>query len=251
MKTPVLITIDERKLPKKIKRSHRVMVKLDHVNKGFRVGKKRRLKVLKKIDLNLYRGEFVIIFGPSGCGKSTLLHTMLGLETPEKGKVYLMRRCLNWLSEDERAIWRRQHVGIVFQQSNWVRSLTVVENVSYPLYLTGLDEAEIRGKAMEQLRLVGMDYVADKKPMELSGGEQQKVALARALITDPDVIIADEPTGNLDSKSSSELITLLIKLNREMRKSVIMVTHDAQFLPFATRRVIMKDGRIVEDENEE
>jgi putative ABC transport system ATP-binding protein len=147
-------------------------------------------------------------------------------------------------------VWRRAQVGIVFQQSNWIKSLNVVENVEYPLYLTNLNQGEIRQRAMGRLSQVGMEKMADKKPMDLSGGEQQKVSLARALVIDPKIIVADEPTGNLDSKSSQDLIGILANLNREERKTIIMVTHDASFLPWANRRVFMKDGAIVNDEHD-
>ena len=233
----------------KMRRSHHVEIKVRGVFKSFLVGK-RRVKVLKNISVTFYKGELAIIFGPSGCGKSTLLHTMLGLEEPDRGKVFLKGKSLYYLDEDGRSVWRRLHVGIVFQQSNWVKSLNVLENVGYPLYLTDLSQEEIDKRAREVLVMVGMEKMEKKRPMDLSGGEQQRVSLARALIIDPDIIVADEPTGNLDSKSSQELIKLLMKLNQEMRKTIVMVTHDASFLPLANRRVSMKDGKIVGDEHE-
>lgn len=243
------VDVGSMRLPAKQKRSHKVIFKVDNVNKSFKIGK-RYIKVLKDIDLCFYSGEFVIVFGPSGCGKSTLLHTMLGLEEPDKGRVYLRDKSVYQLTDENRLNWRREKIGIVFQQSNWIKSLSVLENVSYPLYLSDLGDKEIASKAMEMLKLVGLEKTAGQQPTELSGGEQQRVALARALVTDPGIIIADEPTGNLDSKSSKDLIGLLAKLNRKDRKAVIMVTHEDDFLPVANRRVYIKDGRVVGDEHD-
>jgi len=236
------------KLPK-VGRSHRVTIKVEHLWKSFKVGE-QKITVLKDIDLTFYSGEFVIIFGPSGCGKSTLLHTMLGLEEPDKGRVFLRDKSIYQMDEDSRSIWRREKMGMVFQQSNWIKSLNVLENVAYPLYLTNSSEKSINDHALEALVTVGMEKFGNQLPTELSGGQQQKVALARALITDPGIIVADEPTGNLDSKSGKELINFLLMLNREKRKAIIMVTHDEAFLPIANRRIMMKDGRVVGDEHE-
>ncbi len=153
------------------------------------------------------------------------------------------------MREDKRSYWRREKVGMVFQQSNWIKALTVLENVSYPLLLVESDKKKIRDRALEMLKWVGMDWTADKKPTELSGGEQQRVALARALVTDPSVIFCDEPTGNLDSKNGKNLMKILINLNRgEERKVVVMVTHDGAFLPFANRRIYMQDGKVTKEE---
>jgi len=245
----VVNVLEGVKLPPKKGRSHKVIIKAENLWKSFLIGKNRHM-VLKGIDLCLYTGEFAIIFGPSGCGKSTLLHTILGLEKPDKGRVFLRERSLYRLGEDEKLDWRREKIGIVFQQSNWIKSLNVLENVCYPLYLSSLGEKEIEERGKKMLELVGMAKAQKQNPSELSGGEQQKVALARALVTDPGIIVADEPTGNLDSKSSGELIGLLARLNREERRAVVMVTHDAGFLPVANRRVFMKDGEVIRDEHD-
>ncbi len=241
--------VGSMRLPKKQKRSHKVIFKMEKVGKSFKIGK-RYIRVLKDIDLCFYSGEFVIVFGPSGCGKSTLLHTMLGLEEPDRGRVWLRGKSVYQMEDENRLNWRREKIGIVFQQSNWIKSLSVLENVSYPLYLSGLSDGEIEDKARQMLKLVDLEKTAKQQPTELSGGEQQRVALARALVTDPGIIIADEPTGNLDSRSGKELIGLLAKLNRKERKAIVMVTHEDDFLPVANRRVYMKDGRIVGDEHD-
>lgn len=237
-------------LPKKLGRSHKVIIRLDRVHKSFLIGK-RRVRILKNINLRIYTGEFAIIFGPSGCGKSTILHTMLGLEKPDRGRVFLRGRSLYQLGEDEKLDWRREKIGIVFQQANWIKSLNVIENVSYPLYLSRMADEEVVRRARQMLQIVGMSKAEKQNPAELSGGEQQKVALARALIGDPGIIIADEPTGNLDSKSSQELITLLANLNRRERRAVVMVTHEDDFLPVANRRIFIRDGRVVGSERDE
>ena len=236
-------------LPAKNKTSDKVVLRLENIWKSFLIGR-HRVEVLKDIDLSIYQGEMAIIHGPSGCGKSTMLHTMLGLEEPDKGKVYLGDKCLYYLDEDTRAMWRRARVGIIFQQSNWIKSLKVWENVAYPLFLTLKNEAEIKMLAMAALERAGLERMALKRPMDLSGGEQQKVQLARALVSDPDILVADEPTGNLDTQSSLELMRLLVTLNRKGGKTVVMVTHDDGFLPLATRQVQMRDGKIVGGKDE-
>jgi len=239
----------EKSLAPKRPRSHHVVVKAEKVQITFLVGGKHQ-KILKNVSISLYAGEFVVIYGPSGCGKSTLLHSILGLEKPSKGKIFLRDQDLYKLDDDKRTNFRREKIGMVFQQSNWIKSLNVWENVAYPLLLSGYDEESAKLRSMEVLREVAMDSVATKKPAELSGGQQQRVALARALSTDPWIIMADEPTGNLDTASSTEIVTILARLNREHGRTVIMVTHDMNFLPLATRRVGIVDGEIVDDDHD-
>jgi putative ABC transport system ATP-binding protein len=252
-KTAPEVSIDisaiESKLPPKRGRSNHIVLKTEKLHKSFLVGN-RHISVLKGISLNLYSGEFVILYGPSGCGKSTFLHTVLGLEQPTQGRVYLRDSDLYKMNNDERTNWRREKIGMVFQQSNWIKSLNVIENVAYPLYLSGLRELAAQKKAMAVLEEIELANYAYHSPLELSGGQQQRVALARALSTDPWMIIADEPTGNLDTQASSDIISLLAKLNREKRRMILMVTHDMSFLPIATRRVVMKDGEIIFDEHD-
>jgi len=246
---PVDISLIEKSLPPKPNRSHHVVVKLKKVAVSFGVGE-NIIKVLKDIHFNLYSGEFVIIAGPSGSGKSTLLHTLLGLEKPTAGKVILRGSDLYQMTENQRAQYRRKKIGMVFQHSNWIKACNVWENVAYPLWLFGVSQLEAKERAFKQLENVGLLPWANRLPMELSGGQQQRVSVARALVTDPGIIIADEPTGNLDTVSSSEIITLLAKLNRELNKMVIMVTHDMAFLPIANRRIILTDGKVIHDEHD-
>lgn len=239
----------EARLPSKKPRSHHSVIKLDWVYKSFPVGK-QQIQVLKGVNLNLYSGEFVIVYGPSGCGKSTFLHTVLGLEPPSKGKVMLRGQNLYSLKPDERTNYRRKKIGMVFQQSNWVKSLSVWQNVAYPLWLDGWKESDAKVRAYRVLEEIGLQEHANYHPLELSGGQQQRVAVARALATEPYIIIADEPTGNLDSNTGADLMILLAKLNRDDRRMILMVTHDTGFLSLATRRIGMKDGEIVSDEND-
>jgi len=244
------------------------IIKVDHVSKSFHVGTQDVL-VLKDISFEVKPLDFLIIFGPSGCGKSTLLHTILGLEEPTSGTVIFLGTIIYGTqnteqrteektkfkelnskfkvlsSEDERSDFRKQHVGMVYQQPNWIRSLTVVENVAFPLLLLGQDKKESLEKARQMLKTVEMLEWQNYIPTELSSGQQQRVALARALITNPEVIIADEPTGNLDYESGQELMRLLTTLNKTRNNTIVMVTHDLEYLNFAKTAVRMFDGKII------
>lgn len=237
----------EHSLPDKSVRSHHVAIRLSKVHKHFGSGASK-VTVLRNVSCSIYSGEFVIISGPSGSGKSTILHTMLGLEEPSSGSVRLRGEHIYKLSTTERTKFRREKIGMVFQQSNWIKSLSVWENVAYPLWLTMISPQMARERAFAVLESVGLTSdLAEKVPTELSGGQQQRASLARALITDPGIIIADEPTGNLDTNSGTEVIRLLADLNRTQRKIIVMVTHDTQFLPIANRKILVKDGSIVYD----
>jgi len=209
--------------------------------------KAQNVTVLKDINMTVLQGEFLVIFGPSGCGKSTLLHTLLGLEPPTQGQVlFLQQHLYQDLSEDGRSDLRKRHIGMVYQQPNWVKSLTVKENVMVPLRLSGMAVPEAARRALEVLNLVGMNDWQDYVPTELSSGQQQKVALARAVVSNPDVLIADEPTGNLDFESGQELMELLSVFHQK-GKTVIMVTHDLEYLSYSQRSLEMFDGQIVDE----
>lgn len=239
----------ESRLPPKKTRSHHEVVKVSRISKQYKVGT-GTVKVLNNITLVLYSGEFVILYGPSGCGKSTFLHTLLGLEPPTSGRIFLRGNDMYKMENDARTSFRREKIGMVFQQANWIKSLCVWENIAYPLYLSGLDEKRAHERSLQVLEEVGMEEYAKNAPNELSGGQQQRIALARALSTDPWILVADEPTGNLDTKSSESIIELLARLNREKRRMIMMVTHEMNFLPIATRRIGMKDGEIITDEHD-
>lgn len=220
------------------------VIEIKNLYKSFSVGK-GTVEVLKNIDLKVYAGEFVIIFGPSGCGKSTLLNTIVGLETPTSGRVITRGKDLYALTPDERAIYRRQKFGIVYQSSNWVRSLNVVENVAFPLCLSGKPEKMALKRAKTLLNLFRLDEFEKNMPTELSGGQQQRVSVTRALITNPWILVADEPTGNLDTTSAADLMYAFQFLNNESKRTIIMVTHNPDYEKYATRVVKMEDGKVV------
>lgn len=220
------------------------VIQIKNLFKSFITGT-GEISVLKDVSLDIDEGDFLIIFGPSGCGKSTLLHVMLGLEEPSKGEVFFLGKNLyNKTSEDDRSSLRKNHIGMVYQQPYWVKALSVLENVAFPLLLLGQDEKQSLARAERILEVVEMNNWANFVPTELSSGQQQKISLARALITDPEIIVADEPTGNLDSESSQELMQLLADLNKSRNKTIIMVTHDMEYLKFAKRSVRIFDGKI-------
>lgn len=214
-----------------------------NISKAFHVGV-QDVPTLKDIDFSITSGDFLIIFGPSGCGKSTLLHTILGLEIPSSGTVTLLdKNVYEGTTEDDRGEFRKKHIGMIYQQPNWIKSLTVIENVSFPLSLLGVSKVDALQKAGQILEEIGMANWAHYLPTELSSGQQQKVALARGIIINPEIIIADEPTGNLDYESGQELMELFQKLNTE-GKTIIMVTHDLVYLTFAKTAIQMFDGKI-------
>lgn len=220
-------------------------IQAQNIEKSFMI-REGEVKVLKNVNLTIKHGEFVIIFGPSGCGKSTLLHTLLGLELPTAGSVMVDDQDFYKMDEDERASYRRYNYGIIYQQPLWISSLSVRDNVSFSLHLTNYEEQLMDKKVMDMLTLVGMDHWADYRPMELSSGQQQKISLARAMTLSPLLIVADEPTGNLDTVSGQELINTFCKINDEGR-TIIMVTHDLEYLKVGTHLIHMIDGQIVKE----
>lgn len=213
------------------------------VRKVFKVGT-NIVEVLKGVDVTVKKGEFLILFGSSGCGKSTLLNTLVGLEVPTSGKVTFMGKDLYSYDEDGRSQIRKEEIGFIYQQQNWIKSLSVLENVGIPLTLSGVLREEREAKAIEKLKQVHMEQSAYQAPTELSSGQQQRVSFARALISDPALVVADEPTGNLDSKSSIELMEMFAGYNNS-GYTIIMVTHDLGFLSYATRVINMSDGEII------
>lgn len=219
------------------------IIELNKVYKTFKVGK-GEVPVLKDINVEINNGEFVIIFGPSGCGKSTLLNTMVGLEKPTTGSVIIDNEKVYELKSDERAIFRRKRFGIVYQQSNWIKSLNVLENVAFPLCLNGLSEKKALKRGKTILDLFRLEEFSKNIPSELSGGQQQKVSVTRALVTNPLIVIADEPTGNLDSNSAADLMYIFEYLNEELKRTIIMVTHNPDYEKYASKVIKMEDGRI-------
>ncbi len=219
------------------------ILELKDIFKTFQVGH-NQVEIIKGVSFSVKRGEFIILFGPSGCGKSTILNILLGLEPPTSGTVTFIGDDLYSHDEDERAQIRKEHVGMVYQQSNWVKSLNVIENVCFPLTLKGVDRLEREKIAWDLLKTVDIEQGGYQIAAELSSGQQQRVSLARALVSSPALIVADEPTGNLDSKASAEIMQLFSNFNKQ-GMTVIMVTHDLEYLSFATKAVQMSDGVVI------
>lgn len=202
------------------------------------------IQALRGVNLGIESGEFVAIVGPSGCGKSTLLSIMGGLMTPTSGQVLLEGGDLNTLKEREKAQLRRDHIGYVFQSFDLLADLTAAENVEFPMVLANRPESERRSWVQELLKRVGLSDKADHLPDELSGGQKQRVAIARALANRPKIILADEPTGNLDSATAAEIIDLLIGLNHKDSVTLVMVTHSPDDAARAHRSIHLRDGQI-------
>lgn len=220
------------------------IIEVSGVEKSFEVGT-QLVKVLHQVTVEIAMGDFVIIVGPSGCGKSTLLHIILGLEKPSQGEViFLGEKIYHNTTEDYRSDFRKKHIGMVYQQSNWVKSMSVAENVAFPMLLLGMDKIAAHERAVELLAKLKMQEWAEYMPSELSGGQQQRVSLARALANNPEIIIADEPTGNLDYQTGQEVMQLLQELNAKEKKTIVMVTHDLEYLKYANRAIKMFDGRV-------
>jgi putative ABC transport system ATP-binding protein len=204
-----------------------------------------RVDILKGIDLEIPRGQFAAIMGPSGSGKSTLLGLLAGLDTPTSGSITLDGQEITGLKEDQLALVRGRKIGFVFQSYNLIPTLTAEENVLLPIELSGNSNGDGPGRARELLDRVGLADRRDHYPVQLSGGEQQRVALARAFMVRPPILLADEPTGNLDSENGRLVLDLLLSLNREEGTTLVLVTHDRELAAYADRRVMLRDGRIV------
>jgi putative ABC transport system ATP-binding protein len=202
---------------------------------------------LAGVDFSVEQGEFVGVMGPSGSGKSTLLHLLGGLDQPSDGQVTLAGRALSDLSDRQITITRRRQMGFVFQFFNLIPTLTTEENVALPMIIDGRRPRDYRERVDHLLELVGLTERRDHTPDQLSGGEQQRVAIARALVTEPAIVLADEPTGNLDSRSGDEILRLLRQLCDELNQTVVMVTHDPRAASYADRIVFLQDGRIIDE----
>jgi putative ABC transport system ATP-binding protein len=219
-------------------------VEVQNLSKSFQVAS-GSVQVLNNMTFNIVDGSFTVIFGPSGCGKSTLLHTILGLEKPTQGTVRVFGKDMyKDFDADSRADFRKNSIGMVYQQSHWVKSLDVEQNTALPLRLLGIDKDSRNIKAQNMLKAVNMLDWSHYHPSELSSGQQQKVSLSRALISNPQMIIADEPTGNLDFEAGEELILMLKKINQDQGKTIIMVTHDLEYLEHADTCIRLLNGEV-------
>jgi putative ABC transport system ATP-binding protein len=223
------------------------MIELLDAVKTYQQGR-RVVNAVRGVSLRVNTGEFVTIMGPSGSGKSTLMHLMGALDTPTSGRAVFQGEDLQTMSDRQRSLLRRNRIGFVFQAFNLLPTLTAAENVALPLLLGGTSRSTALARASECLDRVNMGHRTDHFPDELSGGEMQRVAVARALVADPEAVLCDEPTGNLDTATSREILTLLSKLPEPGKRAVIMVTHDPTAASYGTRIVRIRDGLIESDE---
>jgi putative ABC transport system ATP-binding protein len=221
-----------------------VVLETHQLTKQYLMGKVV-VDALAGVDFSIGRGEFTAIMGPSGSGKSTLLHLLGGLDTPTSGEIFLNGEALSGLNDEEITRLRRRKVGFIFQFYNLLPTLTAAENVALPLLIDGQPLAAKREQIDQLLALVGLAERSDHRPDQLSGGQQQRVAIARAFVNQPEIVLADEPTGNLDSRSGAAILDLLRQTCREFSATIVMVTHDARAASYTNRIVFLKDGRIV------
>ena len=203
------------------------------------------LKVLKDLDLQIEKDEFVSIVGASGCGKTTLLQLLGTLEKADSGEIFIDGKIVNKLLDKQLSVFRNQKIGFVFQFHNLLAEFSALENVCLPAFIAGKSKKEAEQKATKILTMLGMENRLSHKPNELSGGEQQRVAVGRALINSPAIILADEPSGNLDSKNAKDLHQLLLKLNRETGQTIVIVTHNDELANMANRKLEMVDGKLI------
>lgn len=221
------------------------ILRVENLSKVYGKGE-NKVAALDNVSFSVEKGEFVAIVGASGSGKSTLLHLVGGVDRPTKGKVFIDGKNIYAMNDDKLAIFRRRQVGLIYQFYNLIPILNVEENITLPLEL---DNREVDKKALKELlELLGLENRSKHLPNELSGGQQQRVSIGRALITNPAIILADEPTGNLDSKSSDEIVALLKKSNKDYNQTIIMITHNMEIAKEADRIIKIEDGRIVEED---
>ena len=216
------------------------------VHKTYDTGK-IRVDALRGVDLSILRGEMVAVMGPSGCGKTTLLNVLSGIDDISSGEVFIDGVSINTMSDKQCTRYRAEKMGFVFQSFNLLPVLSAVENVELPLLVAGVSSREARQRALEALELVGLAGQDQKRPLEMSGGQQQRVTIARSLANEPAIVWADEPTGNLDSETSADIMELLCRLNKEKSQTFVIVTHDIAVGRKANRIMRMADGLIVEE----
>lgn len=218
---------------------------VENLSKVYRQGE-RTITALRQINLEVPSGQLLAVMGASGSGKSTLLHLMAGLTNPDSGRILINGQDITPLSDRQLTLFRRRHIGLVFQAFNLVPTLTARQNVALPLMLEGKSLASTNGKVEGLLEMLGLAQRADHRPDLMSGGEQQRVAIGRALVSDPAIILADEPTGNLDSANSHSVCQLLAGLCQQQGKTIVMVTHEPSVAAFAQQIAVMRDGRIID-----
>jgi len=225
------------------------IVQVDNAYKEYARGSER-VEVLKGVSLKIFRGEFVALIGPSGSGKTTLLNLIAGLDGPTRGKVIVADRDISRMTEAELARWRTTAIGFVFQFYHLIPVLTAYENVEMPLLLLNMSAKRRRQQTLNALNIVGLSHRLTHRPGQLSGGEQQRVGIARALVTDPALVVADEPTGDLDGKKKEEILDMLQQLQEGLQKTILMVTHDHICASRAHRLLRISDGKLLEEHGE-
>jgi len=218
---------------------------LTDLSKSYTRGRET-IKIFEQLDMTISSGEFIAIMGPSGSGKTTLLNLLGGIDAPSSGTVEFEGSRVDNLSQGKLAAWRARHVGFIFQFYNLMPTLTAAQNVELPLLLTKLSGKERKNRVLTALDIVGIADRAGHRPRQLSGGQQQRVAIARAIVADPEVLLCDEPTGDLDRNSADEILGTLQELNKDLNKTIIMVTHDPAAAKYARRELFLDKGRFVE-----
>lgn len=226
----------------------KVAVEVENLYKIYKVGT-TKVRALNGVSFQVYEGEFCAIVGTSGSGKSTLLNMLAGLEHPTKGTIAIRGRHIENMNEKQLVAFRREHVGFIFQSFNLMGTMNAVENVALPLSFRGIPKKERMKQAERMIRLVGLAKYKKHRPNQMSGGQQQRVGMARALVLNPDIVFADEPTGNLDSVTSEEMMNLMRNVVNKQHKTLVMVTHDNQLASYADRIIHIKDGKIIEIED--
>ncbi len=220
------------------------VIRVTDLYKIYKVGT-NKVRALNGVSFEIYEGEFCAIVGTSGSGKSTLLNMMAGLEKPTKGEIVINKTHIEKLNENKLVKFRREHVGFIFQSFNLMGTMNAIENVAMPLTFRGVPKKIRMAKAEKMIKLVGLEKHKKHKPNQMSGGQQQRVGMARALVLDPDIVFADEPTGNLDSATSAEMMALMRSVVNEQKKTLVMVTHDNNLASYADRIIRIIDGKIV------
>lgn len=226
------------------------VIQVKDLYKIYRVGE-TKVRALNGVDFTINRGEFCAIVGTSGSGKSTLLNMMAGLEKPTKGEIIIAGEHMENKTENQLVAFRREHIGFIFQSFNLMGTMNAIENVALPLTFQGMDKKTREKKAEEMLELVGLTRHKYHRPNQMSGGQQQRVGVARALVVNPEIIFADEPTGNLDSNTSEEVMNLMKRIVREKNQTLVMVTHDNHLATYADVVLHIKDGKMIQMERQE
>ncbi len=231
------------------KKGESPIIQVKNLYKVYQVGE-TKVFALNGVSFSLNRGEFCAVVGPSGSGKSTLLNMMAGLEKPSKGEIIIAGTHIEKMTEKQLVTFRRQNVGFIFQSYNLIKTMNAVENVAMPLTFRGVPKKIRTEKAKKYLKLVGLEKQMDHMANEMSGGQQQRVGIARALVVDPRIIFADEPTGNLDSKTTMDVLRLMRRIVKERKQTLIMVTHDNHLAGFADKQIHIVDGKILKIEEQ-